>query len=98
VGNVAMNPHVRSVLWAGVVTSLVAFGLIARVDTPVSRGWLGDLLNVCLMPGFYLADYWRLKGGPDGLPDLRYVFALSFLVYWAIIALGQTLWRWINAG
>lgn len=94
--SIRVNPHVSSALWAGVLTVIVAVGPIVVMDTRASQ--LGDfLLNAFATPGFYLAAFLGMKGGPDGLPGLPYVYALTFLIWWAAIDLAQTVWRWIHA-
>ena len=90
-----VNPHVKSALWAGVVTILVAAGLKIVMDTPAAR--FGDVLLNLFAPGFYVATFLGFTGGPDGLPDLLFVFGLTFLIWWAAIDLAQTVWRWIHA-
>ena len=47
-----VNPHVKSALWAGVLTIIVAAGAKIVMDTPAAR--LGDLLINAFAPGFYL--------------------------------------------
>lgn len=65
------------------------------METPFS--WLGDfILNAFATPGFYQATSVGVKGGPDGLPGLPYVYALTFLIWWAVIDLGRALWRGVR--
>ena len=89
-----MNPHVKSALWSGVITVIVALGPVAVMDTAVSGRWLDELFTAPIWPAFNLATSLGVKGGPDGLPGLPYVYALTFLVWWAVIDLSLVLWRW----
>ena len=88
------NPHVKSALWAGVLTIGVAAGVKIVMDTPAAR--VGDLLINVFAPGFYLATFLGVKGGPDGVPGFLFVYALTFLIWWAAIDLAQAVWRWIG--
>ena len=90
-----MNPHVRSAVCAAVVTIATALGPFA-VDTS-SAPWLDGLLSWPAMPGFNLANVLGLRGGPDGLPHLAYVYVLTFVLWSVVIDLGQALWRWARA-
>ena len=92
---IKVNPHVKSALWAGLLTIIVAAGAKIVMDTPAAR--LGDLLINAFAPGFYLATFLGVKDGPDGVPNYLFVFALTFLILWAAIDLAQTVWRWIHA-
>jgi hypothetical protein len=92
---IRVNPHVQSALWAAVLTIILVAGSKMVMNTPAAR--LGDLLGYGFAPGFYLAIFLGVKGGTDGLPNLLIVFALTFLIWWAVIDVAQTVWRWINA-
>ena len=74
---------------------MVAAGVKIVMDTPAAR--LGDLLINAFGPGLYVATFLGVKGGPDGVPNLLFVYALTFLIWWAVIDLAQTVWRWIHA-
>ena len=73
------------------------FGPLVAARTPVLGTRLYELLDALVKPGFYLAEYWGVKGGPDGVPGFRYVYALTFLIWWALIDLCQAAWRWVGA-
>lgn len=77
------NTHVKSGMWAGALTVIVAAASIFVRDT--SAASLGDLLIQAFTPGFYLAIFMGFTGGPDGLPNFLLVIALTFLILWAAI-------------
>jgi hypothetical protein len=47
-----------------------------------------------MMPGFFLAMLLGVRGGPDGMPNIVYIFGLSFLFWWIAIDLVWRIWRW----
>jgi hypothetical protein len=36
-----------------------------------------------------------VRGAPDGMPSIVYVFGLSFLFWWIAIDLVWRIWRWV---
>ena len=93
-----MSPHLRSALWAGTITLILAFVPAVVMETRTSGRWLEDLLTAPAVPAFHLATYWGLRGGPDGLPHLAYVYGLTFFLLWALFDLVHALWRWTRGG
>ena len=62
-----------------------------------SHGTVGidPILTAPIMPGFSLAMWLGVRGGPDGMPSMLYVFGLTFLFWWIVIDLVWSIWRWV---
>lgn len=84
-----MRPHIVSGLCAAGLTMLVAAALYFA-----SGPRIDPILSGAIMPGFFLAVWLGVRGGPDGMPSIVYVFGLSFLVWWVAIDLVWTVCRW----
>jgi hypothetical protein len=69
-----MRQHIVSGLWAAGLTILVAIALRFA-----SGSTIDPVFTAPLMPAFALATWLGVRGGPDGMPSMLYVFGLSFL-------------------
>jgi hypothetical protein len=79
-----------------IVTGLCAAGLTILVAAALyfaSGTRIDPILSALMMPGFSLAMLLGVRGGPDGMPSVVYVFGLSFLVWWIAIASGWAIFR-----
>jgi hypothetical protein len=73
-----------------VLTILVAAALYFA-----SGPTIDPILSAPMMPGFFLAMLLGVRGGPDGMPSIVYVFGLSFLFWWIAMDLVWRIWRWV---
>ena len=85
-----MRPHIVSGLCAAGLTILVAAALYFASGPKID-----PILSAPMMPGFFLAMLLGVRGGPDGMPSIVYVFGLSFLSWWIAIDLMWSIWRWV---
>ena len=85
-----MRPHIVSGLCAAGLTILVVVALRFA-----SGPRIDPILSAPMMPGFFLAMLLGVRGGPDGMPNLLYVFGLSFLYWWIVIDLVWSICRWV---
>ena len=85
-----MRSHIVSGLCAAGLTILVAAALYFGSGPEID-----PILSAPMMPGFFLAMLLGLRGGPDGIVSVLYVFALSLLFWWIAIDLVWHIWRWI---
>ena len=83
-----MRPHIVSGLCAAGLTILVAAALYFA-----SGPQIDPIVSAPMMPGFFLAMLLGVRGGPDGMPSIVYVFALNFLLWWIAIDLVWSIWR-----
>jgi hypothetical protein len=86
----AMRSHIVSGLCAAGLTILVAAALHFASGPKID-----PILTAPLMPAFFLATSLGVRGGPDGMPSMLYVFGLSFLFWWIAIDLVWRIWRWV---
>ena len=56
---------------------------------------IDPILSAPIMPGFFLAMLLGVRGGPDGMPNILYVFGLSFVLWWIAIDLVWCVCRWV---
>ena len=85
-----MRPHIVSGLCAAGLTILVAIALYFGSGPKID-----PILSAPMMPGFFLAMFLGVRGGPDGTPSIVYVFGLSFFFWWVAIDLAWSIWRWV---
>ena len=86
-----MRPHIVSALCAAGLTILVAAALYFAAGSTID-----PILSAPIMPGFFLATSLGVRGGPDGMPSMLYVFGLSFLFWWIAIDLAWSIGRWVT--
>jgi hypothetical protein len=86
-----MRSHIVSGLCAAGLTILVAAALHFASGPKID-----PILTAPLMPAFFLATSLGVRGGPDGMPSMLYVFGLSFLYWWIVIDLVWRIWRWVT--
>jgi ankyrin repeat protein len=73
----------------------LAEALVAAALNFASGPKIDPILSAPMMPGFFLAMLLGVRGGPDGMPSIVYVFGLSFLSWWIAIDLVWRIWRWV---
>src|SRR5689334_2779756 len=82
-----MRSYITTMLWAGLVTGLSAFGDFAVIGPPTWWRRLAILLVLPSYPGSIVVAFMGIGHGPDGFPNEEDVapYVFTFVLWWGLI-------------